>query len=157
MVEYWKGNVNIITGFTKQLDQPKSVNVRKRGNFLRDDEVEPYACAIELRKEFGIGAQRLKELFISLGDSPKFNRNHTYYLKKNVAKAREILSERNDPKIVDMSGYISNKDLMEMFGFNTFKAFYIADKEKLEKKRFSGNVNYYEKEKAIAIFSKYKI
>ena len=157
MVEFWKENLNPITMFTKQLLQPKGKNIKQRGNWLKNDELESYACAIQLRKELNIGAQRLKELFDSLGDTPKFNQGHTYYPKKNIERAKEILLERNEPKIVDMTGYISNKDLMEMFGFNTFKAFYIADKEKLEKKRFSGNVNYYEKEKAIAIFSKYKI
>ena len=155
MVEFWKGNVNIITGFTS-LTQPKKKETNLKGLFLKDSELQPYVCVGDMRKEFGIGAKKIKDIFISLGDTPRFNNGSTYYLKKNKEKAIELIHERNTIKIVDMSSFISNKELMKMFGFNTFKAFYIADKEKLEKKRFSGNVNYYEKEKAIRIFSKYK-
>lgn len=156
MVEFWKENLNPITMFTSPLLHTKKTAQQKKGSWLKKEDLEPFACARKLRKEFGIGAQRLKELFSLIGVEPRFNVGNTYYPKESVEKARQLLAERNEPKIVDMSGYISNKDLMEMFGFNTFKAFYIADKEKLEKKRFSGNVNYYEKEKATTVFSKYK-
>lgn len=43
-----------------------------------------------------------------------------------------------------------------MFDYDANKAFYIANKENLVKKRISGNSNYYEKEKAIEVFLKYK-
>jgi len=155
MVEFWKKNLNPITMFTTAVPySEKRGQCRVKGSWIKDSEVENHVSAVYLREEYNIGAVKLKRLFATLGDTPKFNRSSTYYSLKNLEHIKELLSCKKES--VDMSMYISNQELMTMFGFNTFKAFYIADKEKLEKKRLSGNVSYYAKEKAILAFEKYK-
>ena len=102
-----------------------------------------------------IGGKKLKDLFATIGTPPKYNNGSTYYSNENIQRVRELLSQRQEKEVIDMSKYISNKDLMEMFSFNSHKAWYVATTEKLIKKQFSGNINYYEREKAITAFSKY--
>lgn len=154
---FWETNLNPITMFAPSIPKPKHVVYARdhKGNFLKNDQLDDYVAAIDLRKEYKIGARRLKELFASLKTPPKYNRGSTYYSTEHIERAREIMSSMSKTAVVDLEKYISNQELMEMFGFNTYKAWYIAKTAKLSKTKHSGNVNYYEREKAIAEFSKY--
>lgn len=157
-VDFWNKNLNSHTMFSNTAYSFSRVVKResKKGHYTTIENLQDYVSANSLREEFGFTTRGLKKAFNSFGDEPKFSEGLTYYPLKNLEKVKEYFKNKNKVKIVDMSGYISNKELMEMFSYDTNKAFYIADKENLVKKRLSGNVNYYEREKAIEVFSKYK-
>jgi hypothetical protein len=156
-VPFWERNLNPITMFATSVPKTPRLESGKKlkGNYLKSRELDGYVSAISLRKEFSIGAKKLKDLFASLETYPKYNCGNTYYSTEHIERARELLSQKQEREVIDMAKYISNQELMEMFGFNTHKAWYIASNSKLVKVRFSGNVNYYEREKAIPAFSKY--
>lgn len=150
-------NVNLITMFSTSTAQPRRTEycAKQKGNYLKTEELDAYVSAISLRKEFNIGGKKLKDLFASIGESPKYNLGSTYYGSKYVERARELLLDKKEQEVVDIEKYISNKELMSTFNFNAHKAWYIATTAKLARTRFSGNVNYYEREKAIAEFKKH--
>jgi hypothetical protein len=156
-VPFWETNLNPITMFAPSI--PNAIRLatgkKSKGNYLKSIELDDYVSALSLRKEFSIGAKRLQDLFMSIGTHPKYNSGNTYYSIEYVERARELLSQRKEKEQIDTDKYISNQELMEMFGFNTNKAHYITSNSNLIKVRFSRNVNYYEREKAIAAFSKY--
>jgi len=154
--DFWTTNLNSHTMFVNSAVTPKrEANKKKqKGSYLKNDELEGYVSANSLREAFGFSTKKMKAVFALFGDEPRYNQGCTYYPTQNLEKAKELLLEKKEP--VDMSNYITNQELMKMFNFDTNKAFYVADHEKLVKKRFGGNVNYYEREKAIEAFSKYK-
>jgi hypothetical protein len=154
---FWETNLNPITMFATSIPQPKRAknneNIRRR--YAKTEELEGYVLGKSLREELGIGARKIKELFATMGDEPKYNRGHSYYSTTNLQRVRDIVAESR-PKIFDISNYISNQDLMKMFDFNKYKAWDIATKAKLVKTKFSRNIAYYERDKAIEAFTKYQ-
>ena len=154
---FWETNLNPITMFTTSIPQPRRVEycAKQKGSYLKADELDAYVSAVSLRTEFSIGGKKLKDLFATLGTMPKYNSGNTYYSSEHIERARELLSAKKEVEVIDMDKYISNQELMDMFGFNTNKAHYVASSSKLVKVRFSGNINYYEREKAIAAFTKH--
>jgi hypothetical protein len=153
-VPFWESNLNPITMFSTSIPKRVGYNEQLIGSYIRTEDLDDYVSAIELRKKYNIGGKKLKNLFATLMCPPKYNNGKTYYSNKYLKTAIEILTTKKETEI-DLDKYISNQDLMDMFGFNSHKAWHISTVEKLVKKRFSGNINYYEREKAIAVFSKY--
>ena len=155
-VDFWNKNLNSHTMFSNTAYSFSRVVKResKKGHYTNIENLQDYVSANSLREEFGFTTRGLKKAFNSFGDEPKFSNGITYYPIANLESVKE--SFKNKHEVVDMSHYISNKELMKMFDYDANKAFYIANKENLVKKRISGNSNYYEKEKAIEVFLKYK-
>lgn len=150
-------DVNLITMFATSIQQPSraknNANIRRR--YAKTEELEGFVLGKSLREELGIGARKIKELFATMGDEPKYNRGHSYYSTTNLERVRDIVAESR-PKTFDMSKYISNQDLMKMFDFNKYKAWDVATKAKLVKNKLSRNIVYYDREKAIEAFTKYQ-
>lgn len=157
-IPFWESNLNPITMFSPSISQSKQSYkyTKRKGCFLKKEELINYTSAFSLRKKYSVSSNKLKDLFESFGTIPKYHLGVIYYNNENVDKVIEILLEtKKDTIDVDMSIYISNKELINMFGFNTNKAHYVAASENLIKKRFAKNVNYYEREKAIVAFTKH--
>jgi uncharacterized protein (DUF3084 family) len=99
----------------------------------------------------------LKTEMALFNEKPKFNRGCTYYSNKNIEAIRLHLLQKAEDKLIvieiDTEKYISNQEVMRMFGVNTNRAHYVVEKHRLPITRFTSNVNYYEREKAIAVFS----
>lgn len=154
---FWETNLNPITMFitpcSKPLRAKTNQNIKRRYNTLPD--IEGHILSKTLMDEFNIGARKLKDLFVMMGDDPKFHKGKTYYSIENIEKIREMVAESLKRK-VDMAQYISNQELMKLFNFNQYKAWDVATKAKLIKFTFTGNVAYYNREKAIEAFTKYK-
>lgn len=152
--DFWNTNMHPITMF-KALASQNTVtkyNDVKKSNYLRSNELEGLISSKELIDILGIGAKRIKALYEQLGETPKYNGAQTYYSKALIPKIKKMFVKQ----VVSLDDYISNKSLMEMFNVSPFTAWKIAKDNKLVKKRFSGTQNYYEREKAIDAFSKYK-
>lgn len=159
MKEYFNCNLNLITMFPKCVlvrEETKKRFQRVTQNYLKDGTLEGYIPANELIKELGIGAVKLKRLFATIGEEPKYNRSVTYYHSKNLQQLKDILAESPSIKTIDKTGFISTQELMQLFNFTTDKAFNIILNHNMNKIRFGGNVNYYDKDSAIEIFTKYK-
>lgn len=154
---FWETNLNPITMFATSIPQPKRVEycAKKKGSSIKTSDLDAYVSAVSLRKEYNIDGRKLKDLFASIGTPPRYYYSSTYYSTEHIEKARELLSAKKEVAVIDIEKYISNQELMDMFGFNTNKAHYIALNSRLVKFRFSGNINYYEREKAIATFTKH--
>lgn len=154
---FWETNLNPITMFASSIPQPSraknNANIRKR--YAKVHELEGFILGKTLMAELGVGAKRMKALFAMMGDEPKYNYNKSYYSTNNVDRVREMIAESAQKK-VDMSQYIGNQELMKMFGFNQYKAWDVATKSKLVKIKVSGNIAYYNREKAIEAFTKYQ-
>lgn len=155
-IDFYNLGLNPITMFGSAIKlQRVEIYRGKEGNsWIKDHEVKDYVCARILRKELNIGGKKLKGVFALFGAYPRYNRSLTYYPTEHLDKVKSHLAERKEQ--VDMSEYITNQELISMFNFTPDKAFHIANREKLTKIRFSGNVNYFNKHKAIAVFEKYK-
>lgn len=156
-IPFWESNLNSHTMFSASIKSPQrgEYNAKPKGSYLKSTELDAYVSASYLRKEYNIGGQKLKALFATLGTIPKYNGGNTYYSTEYLDRAIELLSIKREREVIDMNKHISNKELMDMFNFNTYKAWYIATNSNLVKIKFSGNINYYEREKAIAEFSKH--
>lgn len=154
---FWESKLNPITMFSNSINQPKRLQyyAKKKGSSIKTDHLEAYVSATSLRKEYNIDARKLKDLFANIGTSPRYYYGSTYYNIEHIERVRELLSAKKEVELIDTEKYVSNQELMDMFGFNTNKAHYIASNSRLVKYRFSGNVNYYEREKAIAAFTKH--
>lgn len=155
-MEFWNANLNPITmlGNDKKPINVIAIMKAKKGNSIKPDQLDGFVTSKELRLELGIGTKKIKALFLSIGEQPKYNLGKTYYRIKFLDKIKEILSESKKP--IDFDKFISNVELISMFGFTSFKAWKIADDHKLVKNKFKNNVIYYEREKAIEVFSKYQ-
>lgn len=154
--DFWNHNLHPITMYKSQ-SQSNAItrwNIGKKNNYLKADELEGLVSSNELILELGIGAKKIKALYALLGEVPKYNKAQTYYKSALIPRIKELIAK--DKVEIDLSGYISNYDLMNMFSFSKYKAWEIAKKEGLVKRKFSGCQNYYEREKAIESFSKYK-
>lgn len=154
---FWETNLNPITMFATSIPQPKRAknNENIRTRYAKTEVLEGYVLGKTLREELGVGAKRVKALFAMMGDDPIYSKGHSYYSNVNIDKVREIISE-SGPRSIDLTKYISNQDLMKMFDFNKYKAWDVATKAKLVKTKFSGNIAYYDREKAIVAFTKYQ-
>jgi hypothetical protein len=154
---FWETNLNPITMFATSIPQPSrtknNANIRKR--YAKVEDLEGFVLGKALREELGVGAKKLKALFGMMGDEPKYSRGHSYYSTENIDRVREIILTTG-PRSIDLTKYISNQDLMKMFDFNKYKAWDVATKAKLVKTKFSGNIAYYDREKAIEAFTKYQ-
>lgn len=154
---FWESNLNPVTMFitsTRQISR-ESNNSLLRKRYATIDELHEYISGKELMKEFKIGAKKVKSLFAILNEQPRYNNGISYYRIEYLDKVREMVSITVAKK-ADMDQYITNQELMKIFNFNQYKAWEIATKEKLIKFKFSGNVAYYKREQAIAVFAKYK-
>lgn len=154
---FWETNVNPITMFATSTAQPsRAKNSEKyRRIYATTEELDGCISGKSLMAEFSIGAKKVKALFAMMGDEPKYNKGNSYYSTQYLDKVREIVAESVVSKI-DMSQYITNQELMKMFDFNQYKAWDVATKAKLVKTKFSGNISYYNREKAIEAFAKYQ-
>ena len=153
---FWETKTNPITMFSNTSSESKMTKFSNtlKGQFIKADELDNHIYVITLMERFNIGAKKVKSLLATIGKTPKLNGGKTYYNSDNYELMVEVLSPKSKP-IVDKSNYISNQELVKMFGFSEFKAWDISRKEKLAKKTF-GRAVHYEREKAIEAFSKYK-
>ena len=159
MIDFWNHNLNGITLFSKSIlvkEENRSRNRSIKENYLKDGNLNGYIPANDLIKELSIGALKLKRLFATIGIEPKYNRSITYYPERQVKTIKTILNEPKQIPVIDKTGYISTQELIKMFNFKDNKAFNIIAKNKMVKAEFGGRVNYYKKDNAIEIFSKYK-
>lgn len=156
ILEFWNANINPITMFTKCNLSKADLYLKDKKNYISDDSLDRYILANELMKNFNVGAKRLKALFISIGEEPKFNRSTTYYAKNKVKELKSLLNEPKQVQTIDKEKYISTQELIKMFNYKDNKAFKIIAKNNITKTNFGGRINYYEKNKAISIFMKYK-
>lgn len=156
-IPFWESNLNPITMFSPSITSKYKTqyNTIQREGFIKTEDLDGYVTGRSLIIELGVSAKKLKSLFASIGETPRFNKNTAYYNSKNIDNIKEILLQ----KLVIQTNielYISNRELMAMFNINQYKAWEIAINEKLVKYKFSRNVNYYEREKAMEAFSKYQ-
>lgn len=159
ITEFWNAKLNPITMYSKCVlvkEENRSRNRNIKENYLKAGNLTGYIPANELIKELGIGALKLKRLFASISEEPKYNGGLTYYPERHVKTIKEILNEPKQIPVIDKTGFISTQELIKMFGYKDNKAFKIIDKNKMVKAEFGGRINYYEKDMAISIFMKYK-
>lgn len=155
-IAFWEQGLHPITMYKAQASSNTVTrwNEGKKNNYLKTDQLEGFVSSIQLKEELGIGTKKIKALYALIGEVPKYNKAQTYYKSALIPRIKELIVK--DKVDIDLSGYISNYDLMNMFSFSKYKAWEIAKKEGLVKKKFSGCQNYYEREIAIKAFSKYK-
>ena len=158
MKELFNCDLNLITMFAKSgyFRDEKKRHRNLKENYISIRGLTGYVLANDILKEVNVGAVKLKRIFLTIGVEPKYNTGKTYYPESKIQQLKDILSEPKKIAVIDKTGYISNQELIKMFGFTTDKAFNIVLKERIPKVRFGGNVNYFDRDKTIEIFNKYK-
>jgi len=155
---FWETNLNPITMYSVSSILRKS-NVGKKPNEKQDSNKQDligFVTANSLIKELGVGAKRLKYLCKQLGEDPKFNNKKTYYDENIQDKLIELMSKLDvTPEKFNSDLYITNQELIKMFDISQYKSWEIFKNSKLVKRKMPKNQIYYNREKAIAFFSKY--
>ena len=155
---FWEMNVNPITMKQASIVIPDKIPVEtiteKHLGEIPDDLIT-HREASEL---IGVGIRKIKNYASSMGEFSINSDHGLLYKKETIEDIKNMIiaeAERKE-KLNSAEGYISNKELMEMFNVNAFKSWKIAKDHNLVKRSFNRNVAYYERDKAIEIFSKYK-
>jgi hypothetical protein len=156
MKDFWNYNLNGITGFGKIVPTNDKRIKEVKDNYIKKANLKGYVLSSVIMSELKVGAVRLRRMFQDIGVEARYNAGSTYYPIKHLQKIKDKLNEPKQIIEIDKTGFISNQELMQMFNFSTDKAFNIVLKEKLTKVNFGGRSNYFEREKAIETFSKYK-
>lgn len=153
-IDFYNLNLHPITMF-RSLSSDNQIIKRnkKKENYIKTDQLDGFISSIKLKYELGIGTKKIKALYASIGEQPKFNGPNTFYKSDLVPRIKELM-ETEIPCIV-LDGFISNKELMSLFSLTAYQSWDISRKESLVKKRVGKSI-YYEREKAIDTFSKYK-
>lgn len=156
IIAFWNTRANPITMLPPSISM---VIKKSQLEILRRDEVsfdEEYISLKEARKTLKLGVPTIKDYVFSLGETMKKHQSALYFKRELIPEIQKILSTITISESEDINNYISNPELMEMFHISPHKAWEISRKHKLVKKKFNRNIAYYEREKAIEIFSKYQ-
>jgi len=155
-IPFWESKLNPITMFSTSVKITKTpVNIYRIVNPDKQD-LTNFVSAKELTKELGIGLKNLRYLFLELEEYPIVVNMKMYYRRGFTDQLKEIILESCTPKeSFDKVLYVTNRELMEMFNINQFKAWEIAKNSKLSKKKTGRNQIYYNREEAVKFFSKY--
>lgn len=155
-IAFWETKLNPITMLTPSI--PIVIKNAHLEIIHREDESfeEQYISLKEARKILKLNAPTVKDYVLSLGETMKKHHSSLYFKRELIPEIKKILSTITIAETEDITKYISNPELMEMFHISPHKAWDIARKHKLVKKKFNRNIAYYEREKAIEIFSKYQ-
>lgn len=154
---FWDLNLNPITMLPTNVSfkKDKKELLEAKQEYVRKitDDLMPFKEAKEI---LGFGAKKIRSYAKSLGEDLIKTPLGSYYKKEVIEDIRKLIELENLNKKEDIESYISNTELMDMFELTGFKAWSIAKEHKLIKTKFNRNMVYYERQKAIEIFSKYK-
>ncbi len=155
-IPFWESNLNPITMFVVSVNKRE---VKKNEGFQvvrnnNNQDLTDFVSAKQLTRELGIGLKNLRYLFEELGEYPIVVNMKMYYQVGFTEQLQEMILESSIPKeIFDNVLYVTNRELMEMFSINQFKAWEIARKSTLVKKKTGRNQVYYNREEAVKFFS----
>lgn len=155
-IAFWKTKANPITMFESINLSPEKWQKAEKLYKKTDNIEENFVALKDIKKELKISVPRIHDYAERLGEYPKKSSIGLVYKKEIINDIRNLLSEEIKHEKVNIEDYISNPELMKMFDLKPFKAWEIARKHKLVKKTFNMNIAYYERKKAIEIFSQYK-
>jgi hypothetical protein len=155
---FWDLNLNPITMMPVSINNKPILNSfeaswRNKSESIKEDCV----TSTEASEILGIGGKRIKHYAGVLGEYSRSSNQGSLYKKDTIEEIRKLmlLEKKPEEKIDKTEGYISNPELMRMFNIVPYKAWEIAKKYRLVKKLFNKNVAYYERKRAIEVFSKY--
>ncbi len=155
IIAFWDTKVNPITMLTPSIviQKKECLEPLKR----ESEDFENYISLKDARKILNLSAPQVRDFASQLGDKSRKFHSSIYYKKETIDEIQKILSQEKviDPKD-NINNYISNQDLMKMFGISQHQSWRITRSHNLTKKIFNRNIAYYEREKAIEIFSKYQ-
>lgn len=155
-IAFWEDNLNPISMFsTNTIIKNKEKKDTENVIFLHNPTDE-YINHHQVKELFGIGSRSIKKMVLDSGYKVFRNTTRLLYKRKDVEEIYNKNLNQKQQKQAEKENHISNQELMEMFSITGYQAWDIARKEKLQKIRLNRNVIYYEKEKAIEAFSKYK-
>ena len=155
VLPFWQTNKNPITMLTPSIliQRKECLEPLKR----ESEDFENYISLKDARKILNLSAPQVRDFANQLGDKSRKFHSSICYKKETIDEIKKILSQEKviDPK-EDINNYISNQDLMKMFSVSQHQSWRITRRHNLTKKIFNRNIAYYEREKAIEIFSKYQ-
>ncbi len=152
-MSFWDKNLNPIT----MLPAGTTAIYPKKTVQKNNVDLDIYIHFQECRHILGIGAKKIKAHAEKLNEIAIYTINGVYYKKSTIEAIKEIMkSEISVKKEIDSDKYISNAELMQMFQFSEFKAWKIVKENSLRKYNFGGKKIYYEIDKAIELFGKFK-
>lgn len=158
ILPFWEMNVNPITMKQASVVIPEK-NYLHKNTEKHIGEIPDDLMTHRKASEFiGIGIRKIKNYASSMGEVSINSDHGLLYKRDTIEDIKKLIAEEADrkAKLNSADGYISNKELMEMFNVNAFKSWKITKDNNLVKRSFNGNTAYYERDKAIEIFSKYK-
>lgn len=153
----WNSGLNLITMLPPPFDGNASnkANKSKKDKFISKKIEKELISSKEISEQLNLGFKKIRELFKLVGGEPYYSSKGTFYEVEQLKAVKEILIDTESEIKVDLKDYISNQELMSMFNISSFKSWQIAKEHNIPKMKFKGNVAYYQKEKAISIYSKY--
>lgn len=154
-IPFWKTNKNPITMRSGNIPTHRKDHVETLKT--QSEEFKDYISLKEAKAKLGVSGAKISDMAKQLGENKRRVWSAIYYKKETINEIQKLLTLQKeiDPKD-DINNYISNQDLMQMFNVNAHKSWEITRKHNLIRKTFHGHKAYYEKEKAIEIFSQYQ-
>ena len=148
-MNFWDKKLNPIT----MLPSGNTVIYPKKQSIKSKVDENIYMHFKDCREYLGIGAKKIKLEADRLGEKSIYTPAGVYYKKEIIEEIKKIISKIDE---TDLSGYISNTELMKMLNFCAYKACMIGRNSGLKKYNFGGRTVYYERDKAVELFSKFK-